>query len=134
MKVAQDKGLDLIEVSPQANPPVARIIDFDKFRYEQEKKLRKAKSGQKDKEMKQIQISVRAASNDLQFKAKQANKFLEKGHIVKIVMVMRGREKAHQDYARQKLFQFLEKNIIPHKIIMAPKRGGRGLIAQIQKN
>jgi len=133
LKLAQEKGLDLVEISPQARPPVARIVDFDKYRYQQEKKLRKSKSGQKELDIKQIQISVRAAENDLQYKAKQANKFLEKGHVVKIVLTLRGREKAHKDYAKQKLVQFLEEHVIPHKIIMAPRPGGRGLITQIQK-
>lgn len=130
---AKEKGLDLIEVSPQARPPVARIVDFDKYRYEQEKKLRKSKSGQKELDIKQVQISGRAADNDLRVKAKQANKFLEKGHVVRIVLTLRGREKAHKDFAREKLLKFLEEQIIPHKVIMPPKPGGRGFITQIQK-
>jgi len=131
LKLAQEKGLDLIEISPQAKPPVARILDFDKYRYQQEKKERKQKASTKAQEVKQVQISIRAAKNDLDFKAKRTNQFMAKGHPVRIVMTLRGREKANREFARGKLKDFLE-TLDPHKVVMQPKPGGRGIITQIQ--
>lgn len=131
LKIAKERGLDLIEVSPLSKPPVARILDFDKYRYQQEKKLKKQKSGAKE-ETKQVQISVRSAQNDLMVKAKRANNFLAKGHVVRIVMVLRGRERANRDFAKEKLNLFLA-DLDSHKITMTPKFGGRGIITQIQK-
>ena len=132
LELAQEKGLDLIEISPFAKPPVARILDYDKFRYQQEKKLKKQKTGRKEQETKQIQISIRSAKNDLLVKAKRANNFLEKGHIVRVVMVLRGREKANKEFAKERLNQFLEEMVDPHKVMMAAKSGGRGIIVHIQ--
>ena len=131
LKIAQERGLDLIEVSPLAKPPVARILDFDKYRYQQEKKLKKNKSSTKE-EIKQVQISVRSAQNDLMVKAKRANSFLAKGNVVRIVMVLRGRERANRDFAKEKLKVFLA-GLDTHKMTMNPKFGGRGIITQIQK-
>ena len=133
LKLAQEKGLDLIEVSPFAKPPVARILDFDKYRYQQEKKIKKQQAQQKDRDIKQIQISVRSAKNDLLTKAKRANNFLAKGHPVRIVMVLKGREKAHKPFAKEKLMNFLVEMITEHKITMEPKFAGRGIMVQIQK-
>lgn len=131
LKIAKERGLDLIEVSPLAKPPVARILDFDKYRYQQEKKLKKNKSSTKE-EIKQVQISVRSAQNDLMVKAKRANSFLAKGNVVRIVMVLRGRERANRDFAKGKLKDFLA-GLDTHKMTMNPKFGGRGIITQIQK-
>ena len=97
----------------------------------QEKKLKKNKSSAKE-EVKQVQISVRSAQNDLMVKAKRANNFLAKGHVVRIVMVLRGRERANRDFAKGKLKDFLA-GLDTHKMTMNPKFGGRGIITQIQK-
>ena len=131
-KIAQSKGLDLIEISPGAKPPVARIMNYDKFRYQQEKKLKKQKAQQKGQEMKQIQIGVGTAIHDLQIKIGKINDFLAKGHNVEIMMVLRGRQKANKDWARQKLIEFL-KMIPDYKVVMTPRPGGRGFVAQITK-
>lgn len=98
----------MIEVSPLTKPPVARIIDFDKYRYQQEKKLKKQKSGLRKQEVKRIQISIRSAKNDLLIKAKKVEQFLSKGHMVDIVVILRGREKAHRGLAKEKLAGFLQ--------------------------
>ncbi len=131
LALAKERGLDLIEISPFTKPPVARIQSFDKYRYQQEKKLRKQKIGQKDQEIKQVQVSIRSAKNDLLFKAGKAGEFLKKNHIVRVVMVLRGREKANKQFARKKLLEFLQL-ISPHKVIMEPKDGGRGIVTHIQ--
>ena len=107
-------------------------MNYDKFRYQQEKKLKKQKAQQKGQEMKQIQIGVGTAIHDLQIKIAKINEFLAKGHNVEIMMVLRGRQKANKDWARQKLIEFL-KMIPDYKVVMTPRPGGRGFVAQITK-
>ncbi|MEE8131485.1 MAG: translation initiation factor IF-3 [Candidatus Paceibacterota bacterium] len=133
LKLAQEKGLDLIEIAPTAKPPVAKIISFDKFRYQKEKELKKQKTAQKVGELKQIRISARAALNDLQTKVKKLEKFLDEGHKVEIMLWLRGREKYNRSWARQKLDEFLKIITVEYKIIMEPKFIGRGLVVQIAK-
>lgn len=131
LKLAQEKGLDLIEISPNAKPPVARIMSFDKYRYQEEKKLRKQKARQKNQELKRVRVGVKAAEHDFQIKANLVNKFLEEGHIVEIQMTMRGREKANKEWAKQKLMDFMKLIIPEHKVIMDMRMGGYGFVIQI---
>lgn len=133
LKLAREKGLDLIEIAATAKPPVAKIISFDKFRYQKEKELKKQKAGQKASELKRIQISVKAAKNDLETKAKKLNEFLQEGDKVEILLVLRGREKYNKDWARQKLNDFLSLIGVEYKITMEPKFAGKGLTMQISR-
>lgn len=133
LRLAKEKGLDLVEISPTANPPVAKIISFDKYRYQEEKKWKKQRARQKIQEMKQVQISVKEAEHDLEIKASRVNKFLDEGHKVEIVLVLRGREKAHQDFAKQKLKNFMKIVNPDHKVLMDIKYTGRGFNTQIIK-
>lgn len=131
LKLAQEKGLDLIEVSPNTQPPIAKIMSYDKFRYQEEKKLKKQRVQQKSQELKQVRISGRAAEHDLQIKANQVNKFLEQGHQVLIQLTMRGREKANKDWAKQRLIDFLKSIAVEYKIISDIKLGGYGFVIVI---
>ena len=106
LRLAKEKGLDLVEISPMAMPPVVKIISFDKYRYQEEKKWKKQRATQKIQEMKQVQISVREAVHDLGVKAVRVNKFLGEGNKVEVLLNLRGREKAHQDLAKTKLRDF----------------------------
>ncbi|MBU6141854.1 translation initiation factor IF-3 [Patescibacteria group bacterium] len=134
LALAQEKGLDLIEIAPTAKPPVAKIISFDKYRYQEEKKLKKARANEKVQDLKQVRISGRAAEHDLQIKAKKANEFLAEGHMVEIQLAMRGREKANKEFARQKLLEFVRTMVDPeHKVIAQPSFGGRGFNMKIVK-
>lgn len=107
LQIANEKDLDLIEISPKANPPVVKISSFDKFRYQQEKALAAQRKKQKKVELKGIRISVRIGQHDMDFKAKQADKFLKKGNKVKVEMFLKGRERANIDFA----FEVMEKFI-----------------------
>jgi len=127
------KGLDLILIVPNASPPVAKITRFDKFRYEKEKEWKKQRQAQKALEMKQIQISVREAKNDLSTKIRKLEKFLGAGHKVEIVMTLRGREKGMKDFAKIKLEEFLKMITVDHNIAQEIKPGGRGLAVQVIK-
>jgi translation initiation factor IF-3 len=131
--LTQEKGLDIIEIAPLANPPVARIMDYDKFRYQREKEEKEQRRAQKQKELKQVRITARAAQNDLQIRVKAAEKFLNDGHKVEINLALRGREKGKKDWALQKMQEFLSMITVPYVTTMAPRPGGRGFVAQIAK-
>lgn len=131
LSLAQAKGLDLIEIVANAQPPIAKIISFDKFRYQKEKEIKKQKASQKVNEIKQIRFSSRAAYNDLQVRAQKIKEFLRNGHRVEIVLVLKGREKYNKEWARLKLDEFLKMITDDYKKVMEPKFGGQGLVMQI---
>ena len=133
LKLAEKQGLDLIEVAPNVNPPIAKIIAFDKFRYQKEKEDRKQRKAQQSKGLKQIRISPRAASHDLELKARKAEEFLEKGHQVEIYLKLIGREKYNKGWSLKKMENFFILIKKPHQITMAPRFAGRAFIAQIIK-
>lgn len=108
LAIAQEKGLDLVEVSPLANPPVAKIVDYSKLKYQEEKERRKEKSKQKKIETKGIRLSLRIGPGDKAVRMKQAIKFLNNGDKVKIEMFLRGRERQHKDLARKIINEFIE--------------------------
>lgn len=128
-----DSGFDLIEISPHAVPPVARVMSFDRYRYELAKKEREERKAQKGGALKQIQISAREAMHDLQRKARLAEKFFDEGHAVEVALWLRGREKYNKPWARQKMDEFLKLIAVEHKILQEPRFGGRGMTAQIAK-
>lgn len=94
---AEIAGLDLVEVSPNANPPVARIVDWGKYNYQKTKQLQKQKKSAKSIDLKQIRLGMRIGDNDLEIKLNKARKFLESGHKVKVMLLYRGRENAHKE-------------------------------------
>ena len=108
LKMAYDKGLDLCLMSAQANPPVCKIMDFGKFRFEREKREKEAKNKQQTVELKEIQLSPRIDPPDFETKAKQARKFLEAGNKVRVVMRFRGREMSHMTIGRELIDKFAE--------------------------
>lgn len=105
---ARSKNLDLVEVSPLAEPPVCKIMDYGQYLYSQKKKEKKQKKAQKQVEVKGVRMSMRTSDHDLETKAKQAIKFLSKKNMVKVQLIMKGRESAHEDIGREKMNQFAE--------------------------
>jgi translation initiation factor IF-3 len=97
MEIAEQKGLDLVKVSPNANPPVCKIMDYGKFRFEQAKKQREAKKNQKVIELKEMRLSATIDKHDLEVKAKNVNKFLTDGDKVKVSIRFKGRQMAHTE-------------------------------------
>lgn len=132
LKLADLKGLDLVEVNPLANPSIAKLMDYGKYLYKKAK-AEKRQSSRKVNELKGVRFAYRTDDNDLKFKAKRVDKFLQKGHKVKIDMLVRGREKSHGDLIRDKLNNFL--NLISEEYILEknPKKGPRGLSLIIRK-
>jgi translation initiation factor IF-3 len=108
LTLAEQRGLDLMEVAPNAVPPVCRIVDYGKFRYEQTKKDREARKNQKQAELKEVRLKPKTDEHDLEVKAKQARKFLLAGDKVKFTVRFRGREIFHPDIGREMLEQMAE--------------------------
>lgn len=107
LQLARDKDLDLVEVSPQVHPPIAKIMDYGKYMYRKERQEKKTKP--KVQERKTVRIGFKTGVHDMDFKAKQISDFLNDGHIVKVELTLRGREKALAHMGKQKLEQFLTK-------------------------
>lgn len=122
--LALEKEVDLVEISPQAKPPVAKLLDFDKYRYHQEKMAQEAKKKIKKVTVKGIRLSVRIGTHDLEFKSKQADGFLNQGHKVKIDVRMRGREQAHPELAFDLIKKFQERITTPFIVEVHPKKLG----------
>jgi translation initiation factor IF-3 len=133
LKKANEAGMDLIEVTATANPPVARILSYDKFRYEKEKEEKKQRQAERPKELKHVRITPRAAKNDLEVKAKKAAAFLEEGHKVELMIFLRGREKGKKEWGLMKLKAFLPMIPTPHTVTMEPKFAGRGFVMQLER-
>lgn len=129
LAAAKDANLDLVLITESAKPPVARVVSYDKFRYQREKELKKQQ--QRVPESKRVQISPREGAHDLSFKLKRLEEFLQAGSKVEIQMTLRGREKGMKDFAKGKLQDFLAKIETPYKMTQEIKSGGRGLITQI---
>ena len=106
--IAEEQALDLILIAPNANPPVVRVMDYGKFRYEQNKRERDAKKKQKTVEVKEIRLSPNIDTNDLNTKSNNARKFLEKGNRVKVTLRFRGREMAHINATKGVLDEFAD--------------------------
>ena len=106
MKIAREAELDLVKIAPQAKPPVCKIIDYGKYRYELARKEKEAKKKQKTIEVKEVRLSPNIDSNDLNTKIASARKFIEKGNKVKVTLRFRGREMAHVHSSRHILDEF----------------------------
>lgn len=128
LEVADEKGLDLVEVSPTARPPVCRIIDFGKFKYEQSKRQREARKKQHTIQVKEVKFRPKTEEHDYQFKKRHAEEFLEKGYKVKITMMFRGRELDHRELG-MKMLERLE-NELEHvgSVERAPSFEGRLIV------
>lgn len=108
LKQAQDQGLDLVEISPKAQPPVCKIMDYGKFKYEEKKKAQAAKKNQQIQELKELTFRPNTDENDLKHKVAQAKEFLGEGDRVKFAVRFRGREIVHQDIGKEKLNWILQ--------------------------
>ena len=127
MKLAEEAGVDLVKIAPNATPPVCRIIDYGKFRYEQSRKEKEARKKQKVIEIKEIRMSPNIDTNDLNTKIAAARKFLSKGDRVKVTLRFRGREMAHMNNSRYMLDDFAEALSDIAVVEKAPKVEGRSL-------
>lgn len=134
LRMARERNLDLIQVTEKVEPPVCKIMDYGKYLYQIKKREGQMKSKSAG-EVKGIRLGFNISLHDLETRVDQAEKFLRKGKKIKIELILRGREKAHQDFAKKKIEQFLEmlKNKIPIKIERELKKEPKGLTMIITK-
>jgi len=126
LAAAEEAELDLVEISPQADPPVAKIIDWGKFNYQRTKQLQKNKRNAKSLEVKQMRVGLKISDHDLEVKAKKVREFLEEGHKVKYTLKFKGRELAHRDVgfnlAQKIIDKFGETVLVDQQPIFAGKQ------------
>lgn len=127
-EMAKDYGLDLVEVSPNADPPVCKILDYGKFKYEEQKKRNEAKKKQKVVEIKEIKMRPGIDTHDYDVKMRAARKFLDNGDKVKVTIRFRGREMAHQNLGLKVLLRMQEELTDVAKIEQHPKTEGRMMV------
>ena len=125
LKLAKEKDLDLVEVSPNANPPVCKILDYGKYRFEQEKKLRESKKNQKVLKLKEIRMQPKIGPGDLDTKAKHVQEFLAEGDKVKVTIRFRGRELAHTELGYDVLNEVLKRLTSAYVVEKAPAMDGK---------
>ena len=132
ISMAKEEGLDLIEIAPNAKPPVCKIIDMGKYKYEAQKKANKAKKRQKKIELKEIKLRPVTETHDYNFKLKNALKFLSKGDKVKFTIRFKGRELQHSNLGHDLMNKIQEDIKLAGKVEMNPKFDGRQMIMVIQ--
>lgn len=133
LRLAEEAELDLIKIAPKAQPPVCKIMDYGKFRYEQQKKEKEAKKKQHVVETKEIRLSPNVEINDLKTKANNARKFIEKGDKVKVTLRFRGREMAHISSNAHVLDDFAALLEDVATIVKKPKLEGRNMTMFLEK-
>lgn len=135
LKSAQSLGLDLIEISPNTEPPVAKIADYGKFEYERSKKEKAAKVKQKISETKEVQIKVGTGDNDMKLKAKKAGEWLTEGHRVRAELFLKGRYKGMDEaFLKTRLEKFIVLIPVPYRIAEPVGKSPKGFAAIIEKD
>jgi translation initiation factor IF-3 len=128
IKKAEESGLDLVEVAPTSNPPVCRIMDYGKYKYEQSKKLHNAKLHSKTAVLKEIKLRPYTDTHDLEIKIRHSQNFLEEGNKVKVALMFRGRENVNQSIGRALMNLFMEKISVHGTIEQVPRMEGNTLV------
>lgn len=127
LQIAEERHLDLVEVAPTAKPPVCRIMDFGKFRYEQQKREKEAKKKQKVLVLKEVKLRPNIEDHDFYVKMKAAQRFLAEGSKVKVTIMFRGREMSHPDLGKQLLVRFADELKEIARVEKEPKIEGRNM-------
>lgn len=127
LDIAQKAGVDLVEISPKANPPVARIVDWGKYQYQKMKEQQKARRNNKANELKQMRFGLKIGSNDLEIKLRKIRAFLSDGHKVKILIFFRGREIAHKNLGYDLIDKMMEQLKDEATLEQKPTMAGRNL-------
>lgn len=134
LQLASDRELDLVEISPEANPPVAKIVDWGKYNYQKTKQLQKSKRHAKALEVKQMRFGLKISDHDLGTKLKKVTGFLDAGHKVKIVIFYRGRELAHKEIGFTLATKVIEQFNDTITVDQPPQLAGKQLIFVIRSN
>jgi translation initiation factor IF-3 len=125
LAAAEERGLDLVEVSPNAAPPVCRIMDYGKYKYQASKRAAEAKKKAARVELKEVKMRPKTEEHDFQFKLKNARRFLEEGNKVKVTVMFRGREVTHPEFGRRLLERVAEEVKDLGQVEMMPSMAGR---------
>lgn len=134
LKRAREKTLDLIEISPNAIPPVAKIMDYGKYQYEESKKQKEVRTKTHTTETKTLQIKIGTGEHDLELKAKNASRWLKEGHRVKLDLFLAGRAKyMKEDFLKERLNRILVLVTEEYKVADGPKRGPKGLMVVLER-
>lgn len=128
MKIAEEQGLDLVAVSPNSNPPVCRIMNYGKYKYQQNKRLQEARKHQTVIQVKEVKIRPRTEDHDFQFKLRHVKRFLGEGNKVKVSMLFRGREIAHPEFGKGLLNRLIEEVKDMAIVEQAPRLEGRNMV------
>ncbi len=135
LNLAEEMGVDLIEVNSKTNPPLVKLMEYGKYQYEQKKKAQKARTSSKTTETKSIQIKIGTGDHDLELKAKTASKWLREGHRIKVELFLRGRSKGMEEaFLRERLDRVLHFITEHYKIAESHKRSPKGLSIVIEKD
>jgi translation initiation factor IF-3 len=129
LDLAYEQGLDLVEINPTNRPPITKVMDFGKYKYDLAKKEKEAKANRKEVELKEIRLTFKIGDHDLEYKAKQAKEFFEDGNKVKVSMRLRGRENALGEIAMEVFNRFLTKTELGYE--GRPQRTGNLIIAML---
>ena len=127
LEIAEEQGLDLVEVAPLARPPVCRIMDYGKFRYEEQRKAREARKKQHQVQLKEVKMRPGIEDHDFDFKLRHARRFLEEGNKVKITMMFRGRQMAHPELGREVLDRVVQEVADVGKVESNPTMEARSM-------
>lgn len=127
LKLAQSKEMDLVEIAPQANPPVCKIIDYGKLRYEQQKREKLQRKNQLQQQLKEVRLHPRTDTHDIDFKTRHAREFLEHGHKVKFSVLFKGREMAHKEIGRELLETIIQSLVNDAKVDQPIRMDGRNM-------
>ena len=130
-KLAQDKGLDLVEVNPDSRPPVCKIMDWGRHKYDEQQKVKAQRSKQKKVENKEIRLTAKIGAHDIEYKAKRAREFFDQGHKVKASMRLRGRENIFHDQAMEVFEKFSKASGLAYD--RSPKRAGNLINADVSR-
>ena len=134
LREAQARGLDLIEISPSAVPPVAKIMDYGKFQYTEKRKAKVAKSRTQTSDLKNVQVKIGTGDHDLELKAKKASEWLSEGHRVKIDLFLIGRSKYMDfNFLKERLDRIFKLITVEYKVTDEPKKGPKGITTIIEK-
>ena len=125
LAAAEERGLDLVEVSPNADPPVCRIMDYGKYKYQASKRAAEAKKKQAKVEVKEVKMRPKTEEHDFQVKLRNARRFLESGNRVKVTVMFRGREVTHPEFGRKLMEKLAEQVADIGQVEMTPRMAGR---------
>lgn len=134
LRAAQEAELDLVEISPNANPPVAKIIDWGKYNYQKTKQLQRSKKNAKAGELKQMRFGLKISEHDMDVKLRKVTSFIQEGNKVRLSVVFRGREMAHKELGYKLMDKILEKLSDISVLDQSPQFAGRQISAVVRSN